>query len=64
MNQHNPLQAAKNCATIQPEQSETVTISREELLNMRREVISLLLKLDERLGYQPTVLTRAERRRR
>jgi hypothetical protein len=78
MNQHKPLQPANNCATIQPEQTEMITVPRSVLLDLERRLIPVLVEGEEALaalqaalGKEPSIpgrgekgLTRAERRRR
>lgn len=62
MNQRKPLQLAKNCATITPEQPEMIYVTRDEAEKEHSLLIARLHHLRDLLGYPPLQTGKETRR--
>lgn len=49
--------------TINTKPPEMIQVTRAELIDLKRQLISLLVTVDRVLDEQPSVITRSERRR-
>lgn len=57
------LKLDDNSAMLTGEPQGIVQVTRAELTDLKRQLVSLLVTVERALGEQPSVITRSERRR-